>query len=83
MIFIATLGKVHGSTHGYVYGLCLAFDLSKAFDTVQRDLLFVFSSNFVNILCQFQDRMTSRVTVEGQESAPFCVRAGVCGRGVY
>ncbi len=64
--------------------LFVAFvDLSKAFDTVQRDLLwnvllqFGCPMKFVNILRQFHDGMTARVTVGGQESSPFSVRKGV------
>lgn len=58
-------------------------DLSKAFDTVQRELLwdillrFGCPDKFVNILRQFHDGMTARVTIGGQESEPFPVRTGV------
>lgn len=64
--------------------LFMAFvDLSKAFDTVQRDLLwdillrFGCPSKFVNILRQFHDGMNARVTIGGQESASFPVCTGV------
>lgn len=64
--------------------LFMAFvDLSKAFDTVQRDLLwevllrFGCPTKFVNILRQFHDGMTARVTIGGQQSSPFPVRTGV------
>lgn len=64
--------------------LFMAFvDLSKAFDTVQRELLwdvllrFGCPNKFVNILRQFHDGMTARVTIGGQESAPFPVHTGV------
>ena len=64
--------------------LFMAFvDLSKAFDTVQRELLwkvllrFGCPKKFVNILRQFHDGMTARVTIGGQESAPFPVHTGV------
>lgn len=58
-------------------------DLSKAFDTVQRDLLwdillrFGCPNKFVNILRQFHDGMIARVTIGGQESASFPVCTGV------
>ncbi|KAL6464878.1 hypothetical protein MHYP_G00271950 [Metynnis hypsauchen] len=58
-------------------------DLSKAFDTVNRDLLWDIllqigcPNKFVSILHQFHDGMTSRVKIGGQESAPFLVRTGV------
>lgn len=53
--------------------LLMAFvNLSKAFDTVKRDVfLFISNIKFVNILCQFYGVMTSKVTVGGQESALF------------
>ena len=64
--------------------LFMAFiDLSKAFDTVQRDLLwstllrFGCPNKFVNILRQFHDGMNARVTIGGQESASFPVCTGV------
>ena len=64
--------------------LFMAFvDLSKAFDTVQRPLLwdillrFGCPRKFTNILRQFHDGMTARVTIGGQESAPFPVHTGV------
>ncbi|KAJ8375401.1 hypothetical protein SKAU_G00059810 [Synaphobranchus kaupii] len=58
-------------------------DLSKAFETVQRELFwdvllrFGCPNKFVNILRQFHDGMTARVTIGGQESAPFPVHTGV------
>lgn len=64
--------------------LFMAFvDLSKALDTVQRDLLwdillrFGCPNKFVNILRQFHDGMNARVTIGGQESAYFPVCTGV------
>jgi len=64
--------------------LFMAFvNLSKAFDTVQRDLLwdillrFGCSNQFVNILRQFHDGMNARLTIGGQESASFPVCTGV------
>ncbi len=56
---------------------------SKAFNTVQRELLWDVlhrvgcPSKFVNILRQFHDGMTARVTIGGQESEPFLIRTGV------
>ena len=58
-------------------------DLSKAFDTVKRDLLWDVLMRigcpikFVNILRQFHDGMTARVSIRGQESSPFPVCTGV------
>ena len=58
-------------------------DLSKAFDTVSRELLwgiilrFGCPDKFVNILCQFHDGMMARVAIGGQESVPFGVHIGV------
>ncbi len=58
-------------------------DLSKAFDTVQRELLwdvllrFGCPNKFVNILRQFHNGMTARVSIGGKESEPFLVRTGV------
>ncbi|KAM3622945.1 uncharacterized protein V6R79_005228 [Siganus canaliculatus] len=56
--------------------LFVAFiDLSKVLDTMNRELLwsvlvkFGCPAKFVNILCQFHDGMTARVTIGGQESA--------------
>ncbi|CAG5927188.1 unnamed protein product [Menidia menidia] len=64
--------------------LYMAFlDLSKAFDTVHRNLLwgillqFGCPIRFVSLLRQFHDNMAVRVTVSGQESPPFSVRTGV------
>ncbi|XP_034071876.1 LOW QUALITY PROTEIN: uncharacterized protein LOC117545945 [Gymnodraco acuticeps] len=61
--------------------LFMAFvDLSKAFDTVQRERLwevlirFGCPKKFVNILRQFHD---CSVTIGGQESSPFPVHTGV------
>eukprot|EP00063_Salmo_salar_P062000 XP_014036835.1 PREDICTED: uncharacterized protein LOC106590386 [Salmo salar] len=58
-------------------------DLSKAFDTVSRELLrgillkFGCPDKFVNILCQFHDGMMAWVAIGGQESVPFGVSIGV------
>lgn len=62
-------------------------DLSKAFDTVKREILwkillkFGCPRRFVNILQQFHEGMMARVTTGGQESEPFRVCTGV-RRGV-
>jgi hypothetical protein len=58
-------------------------DLSKAFDTVHRELLWKALMQVgclgkcVNILCQFHERMMARITVGGQESEPFGVGTSV------
>ncbi len=63
-------------------------DLSKAFATVQRELLwdvllrFGCPNKFVNILHQFHNGMTARVSIGVKESEPFLVHTGVrqgCG----
>jgi len=57
-------------------------DLRKAFDTVNRDLLWKVLSkfgcppDFLQILCEFHDGMSARVAVGGHESDPFDVLAG-------
>lgn len=63
--------------------LFVAFiNLSKAFDTVNREFLwnillkFGCPKKFVNILRQFHEGMRSHVTIGGQESDPFKVRTG-------
>ena len=64
--------------------LHMAFvDLSKAFDTVNRDLLWAVllrvgcPQRFVNILQSFHEGMMAQVTTGGQESRPFKVCTGV------
>ena len=64
--------------------LFMAFiDLSKAFDTVNRELLwsvltkFGCPAKFVSILRQFHAGMMARVTIGGQESESFPVCTGV------
>ena len=58
-------------------------DLTKAFDTINRELLWkVFSKfgclpNFLQILREFHDGMSARVTVDGYESDPFDVLVDV------
>ncbi len=57
-------------------------DLSKAVDTVQRELLwdvllgFGCPNKFVNILRQFHDGMTARVSIDRQQFEPLLVRQG-------
>lgn len=53
-------------------------DLSKAFDEVSRDLLWVgYPQKFVNILQSFHEGMIAQVTTGGQEFRPFKVHTGV------
>ncbi len=58
-------------------------DLSKAVNTVQRELLwdvllgFGCPNKFVNILRQFHDGMTARVSIDRQQFEPLLVRTGV------
>ena len=65
-------------------GLFITFvDLTKAFDTVNRDALWKIMSKFgcpqkfVNIVCLFHDGMQARVKDDGQYSEPFPVTNGV------
>lgn len=69
--------------------LFMAFiDLSKAFDTVNRELVwrilakFGCPPKFINILRQFHDGMMARVAVGEYESEPFPVSTGVRQGGV-
>jgi len=63
--------------------LTVYFALTKAFDTVNRDLLwkvlsqFGCSPHFLTILREFHDGMKARVVIGGQESDPVEVLAGV------
>lgn len=64
--------------------LFMAFiDLTKAFDTVNRETLWEIMRisgcppKYVNIVRQFHDGMNARVTMGTQESAPFGVGSGV------
>jgi len=58
-------------------------DLTKAFDTVNCDLLwkvlakFGCTSHFLTMLREFHDGMKARVVISGEESDPFEVLAGV------
>jgi len=58
-------------------------DLTKAFDTVKRELLWKVLSkfgcppHFLQIFREFHDGMSARVTVGGHESDPFDVLVGV------
>ena len=58
-------------------------DLTKAFDTVNREALWVILSKlecptkFVNLICQFQDVMTGQVLSDGEASEPFSISNGV------
>ena len=65
-------------------GLFFAFiDLTKAFNTVNRELLWKVLSkfgcppHFLQILREFHDGISARVTVDGHESDPFDVLIGV------
>ena len=82
MIFVARL--LQEKCREQHRNLYLAFiDLTKAFDTVNRDLLWMVLSkfgcppHFLTILREFHDGMKARVVIGGQESDPFEVLAGV------
>ena len=60
--------------------LCMAFiDLSKAFDTVNRELLWEIMrrsgcpNKFTNIVRAFHDQMRATVAIGGEETEPFNV----------
>ena len=82
MIFVARLlQEKYREQHR---SLIFAFiDLTKAFDTVNRSLLWdVFSnvgcpSQFLAVLREFHDEMTAKVAMNGLESDPFMVNIGV------
>ena len=64
--------------------LCIAFiDLSKAFDTVNREMLWDIMrrsgcpNKFTNIVRAFHDHMKATVVVGGEETEPFDVGVGV------
>ena len=64
--------------------LCMVFiDLSKAFDTVNRGMLWEIMrragcpNKFTNIVRAFHDQMSATVSIGGDETAPFDVGVGV------
>ena len=58
-------------------------DLTKAFDTVNREARWVILSKlgcptkFVNLIRQFHDEMTGQVLSDGEASEPFSISNGV------
>ena len=83
MIFVARLlqEKCREQHHQRLF---LAFiDLTKAFNTVNRNLLWKVLSkfgcppHFIQMLHAFHDGMSARVTVGGHESDPFVILVGV------
>ena len=58
-------------------------DLTKAFDTVNREALWVTLSNLgcptklVNLICQFHDDMTGQMLSDGEASEPISISNGV------
>jgi len=82
MIFVARL--IQEKCQEQHYNIFLAFiDLTKAFNTVNRGLLwkvlskFGCSPHFLQIMRAFKNGMLARVTVGGQKSDPFDVLVGV------
>jgi len=82
MIFVARL--LQEKCREQYQNLFLAFiDLTKAFDTVNRTLLWGILSKFgcppqfLAVLREFHDGMTAKVVVDGHESDPFMVNVGV------
>jgi len=82
MIFVARL--LQEKCHKQQQNLFLAFiDLTKAFDTVNRSLLWGILSKFgcppqfLAILREFHDGMTAKVVVGCHESDPFMVNVGI------
>ena len=82
MIFVTRL--LQEKSREQHQNLYLAFiDLTKAFDTVNRPLLWGILSKFgcppqfLAVLREFHDGMTARVVVGGHESDPFSVNVGV------
>jgi len=82
MIFVARL--LQEKCHEQHRRLYFAFiNLTKVFDTVNRDLLgkvlakFGCSSHFLTMLREFQDGMKARVVTGGEESNSFEVFVGV------
>ena len=82
MIFVARL--LQEKCREQYQNLFFAFiDLTKAFDTVNRTLLWGILSKFgcppqfLAVLLEFHDGMTAKVVVGGYESDPFMVIVGV------
>ena len=82
MIFVARL--LQDKCREQHRRLFFAFiDLTKAFDTVNRDLLWKVlaksrcTSHFLTMLREFHDGMKARVVIIGEESGHFEVLAGV------
>ena len=73
-------GEVHRTEYG---PRCRFIDLTKAFDTVNREALWVILSKlgcptkFVNLIRQFHDDMTGQVLSDGEASEPFSISNGV------
>ena len=63
--------------------VAIFIDLTKAFDTANREALWVILSklwcptNFVNLIRHFHDDMTGQVLSDGQASDPFSISSGV------
>ena len=82
MIFVAR--QLQEKSHEQNRDLYMAFvDLSKAFDTVNRELLWDMlatygcPNKFISVLRQFHDGMESRVMTSGGESSSVGVQVGV------
>jgi len=81
MIFVASLLQEKNAESNLF--LVAFIDLTKAFDTVNRDLLWKVLSkfgcppHFLQMLRAFHNSMSARVTVGGHESDPFDVLVGV------
>jgi exonuclease III len=82
MIFVAR--QIQEKAREQHRDLFTAFiDLTKAFDTVNRDILWNILEKvgcppkFVNIIRQLHEDMTAKVVIGGQESDPFNVTVGV------
>ena len=85
--FIAGFRKLHGTQHSMVTMLeyiCVLFmDLSKAFDTINHDLLLAklhaygFSINALTLMCSYSKNRKQRVPINNNFSATKSVIAGV------
>ena len=82
MIFVAR--QIQEKCHEQNRELYIAFiDLAKAFDTVNRELLwnalskFGVPNKFLTILKSLHDNMNARVSIGGNKSEPFNVEVGV------